>query len=131
MQGDYDAFGESITDDAELSICGFGALDGTWRGRDEVVAAARKNYGLLANQKPEIETMIWQGDCVAVLLRESGIFKSSGQAYSVRGVQWFTFANGKICLLYTSSGGHPNWVLYSDSVSTHSHSGSKSFWRSS
>jgi ketosteroid isomerase-like protein len=96
MQGDYDAFGESITDDAELSICGFGALDGTWRGRDEVVAAARKNYGLLANQKPEIETMIWQGDCVAVLLRESGIFKSSGQAYSVRGVQWFTFANGKI-----------------------------------
>jgi ketosteroid isomerase-like protein len=96
MQGDYDAFGESITDDAELSICGFGAMDGTWRGRDEVVAAARKNYGLLANQKPEIETMIWQGDCVAVLLRESGIFKSSGQAYSVRGVQWFTFANGKI-----------------------------------
>jgi ketosteroid isomerase-like protein len=96
MQGNYDAFGESITDDAELSICGFGALDGTWRGRDEVVTAARKNFGLLVSQKPEIESMISQGDCVAVLLRESGVFKSSGQAYSVRGVQWFTFADGKI-----------------------------------
>jgi hypothetical protein len=29
-------------------------------------------------------------------LRESGVLKSSGQAYSIRGVQWFTFADGKI-----------------------------------
>jgi ketosteroid isomerase-like protein len=96
IQGDFDAFGASITEDAELSVCGFGALDGTWRGRDEVVAATRRNFGLLANQKPQIESMISQGDRVAVLLRESGVFKSSGQAYSVRGVQWFTFSNGKI-----------------------------------
>jgi SnoaL-like domain len=46
--------------------------------------------------KPEIESIISQGDRVAVLLRESGVFKSSGQAYSVRGVQWFTCADGKI-----------------------------------
>ena len=37
-----------------------------------------------------------QGDRVAVLLRESGVLKSSGRAYSVRGVQWITFADGKI-----------------------------------
>jgi ketosteroid isomerase-like protein len=96
VQGDFDAFGESIADDAELSVCGFGPLDGTWRGRDEVVAATRRNFGLLANQKPQIEGMISQGDRVAVLLRESGVFKSNRQAYSVRGVQWFTFAEGKI-----------------------------------
>jgi hypothetical protein len=24
------------------------------------------------------------------------VFKSTGQAYSIRGVQWFTFAGGKI-----------------------------------
>jgi ketosteroid isomerase-like protein len=96
IQGNFDAFGEAITDDAELSICGFGALDGTWRGRDEVVAATRRNFGLLVSQKPEIESMISQGDRLAVLLRESGVFKSSGRAYSVRGVQWFTFAEGKI-----------------------------------
>jgi ketosteroid isomerase-like protein len=96
IQGNFEAFGDSVTDDVELSVCGFGSLDGAWRGRDEVVAATRRNFGLLANQKPEIEGIISQGDRVAVLLRESGVFKSSGQAYSVRGVQWFTFAGGKI-----------------------------------
>ena len=55
-----------------------------------------KTSAMLASQKPEIEGIISQGDRVAVLLRESGVFKSSGQAYSVRGVQWFTFADGKI-----------------------------------
>jgi ketosteroid isomerase-like protein len=96
IRGDFDAFGESITDDAELSVRGFGALDGTWRGRGEVVAATQRNFALLVSQRPEIESIISQGERVAVLLRESGIFKTSGQAYSVRGVQWFTFSDGKI-----------------------------------
>ncbi len=97
IRGDFDAFGRSVTDDVELSISGFGAsMDGTWRGRDEVVAASRKNFALVAEQKPEIESMISEGDRIAVLLRESGILKSNGAAYSVRGVQWFTFVEGKI-----------------------------------
>jgi ketosteroid isomerase-like protein len=96
IQGDFDAFGRSVTDDVELSIRGLGELDGSWRGRDAVVAATRQNFALLAEQKPEIESMIAQGDRIAVLLRETGVFKSNGQAYRVRGVQWFTFAGGKI-----------------------------------
>jgi ketosteroid isomerase-like protein len=96
IRGEFDLFGESLSDDVELHISGFGSLDGTWRGRHDVVAATRRNFGLVANQKPEIEAMISQGDTVAVLLRESGVMKSSGQTYSVRGVQWFTFADRKI-----------------------------------
>jgi ketosteroid isomerase-like protein len=96
VQGNFDAFGQSVTLDVELNITGFGALDGTWRGRDEVVAATRRNFALVAEQKPEIESMISEGDRIAVLLRESGVLKSTGQAYTVRGVQWFTFAEGKI-----------------------------------
>jgi ketosteroid isomerase-like protein len=96
IQGNFGGFSESVTEDVELNVCGFGPLDGTWRGRNEVVGATRKNFALVAGQQPEIEGMIRQGDCVAVLLRESGVFKSTGQAYSVRGVQWFTFADGKI-----------------------------------
>ena len=96
IRGDFDAFGESIADDAELSVSGFGPLDGSWHGRAEVVSATRRNFALLGNQKPEIESIISEGDRVAVLLRESGVFKSSGQGYSVRGVQWFTFSDGKI-----------------------------------
>jgi ketosteroid isomerase-like protein len=96
IRGDFDAFGELLTDDVELNVCGFGPLDGTWRGRDTVIAATRRNFGLLGNQKPEIDSMICQGNCIAVLLHESGVFKTSGEAYNVRGVQWFTFAGGKI-----------------------------------
>src|ERR1700681_3228914 len=72
IQGDFDAFGELVTDDIELAICGFPALDGTWRGREEVVAATRRNFAQLGDQKPEIESMISQGEQVAVLVRESG-----------------------------------------------------------
>jgi ketosteroid isomerase-like protein len=96
IQGNFDAFGQSVTEDVELNISGFGALDGSWSGREAVIAATRKNFALLGEQKPEIESMISEGDRIAVLLKEKGIFKSNGQAYSVRGVQWFTFANGKI-----------------------------------
>jgi ketosteroid isomerase-like protein len=96
MRADYDAFGRSVTDDVELSIRGMGAMDGSWRGRDEVVAAARNNFGMLADQNPEIESIISDGDRIAVLLRETGRYKASGETYTMRGVQWFTFANGKI-----------------------------------
>jgi hypothetical protein len=85
-----------MTDDVELNICGFPAIDGNWRGRIAVVAAARKNFAQIENQQPEIEAMISQGESIAVLLTESGVFKSTGQAYSIRGVQWFTFADDKI-----------------------------------
>jgi ketosteroid isomerase-like protein len=94
--GNFEVFSESVTDDVELNILGFTPMDGTWRGRNEVVEAVRKNFALVSDQRPEIEGMIAQGDSVAVLLRESGVFKSTGQAYSIRGVQWFTFADGKI-----------------------------------
>jgi ketosteroid isomerase-like protein len=96
VRGDFEAFGEWVTADVEMNIRGFGAMDGSWQGRDEVIAATRRNFAMLAEQKPEIESMILDGDRIAVLLRESGIFKSNGLAYNVRGVQWFTFEEGKI-----------------------------------
>ncbi|HEX5229755.1 MAG TPA: nuclear transport factor 2 family protein [Bryobacteraceae bacterium] len=96
IRGDFNAFGNAVTDDVELSIRGVDRLDGRWRGRAEVVAATRENFAMLAEQKPEIEDMIASENCIAVLLRERGVFKSDGRPYSVRGVQWFTFAGGKI-----------------------------------
>lgn len=78
IEGNFDAFGDSVTDDVELRISGFGSLDGNWRGRDAVIAAARSNFDQLHSQKPEIEGMLFQEDCVAVLLSESGVLKSSG-----------------------------------------------------
>jgi ketosteroid isomerase-like protein len=96
ISGDFDALNGSVTDDVALNICGFPPINGTWKGRGEVVAAVRKNYGQLESQQPTIESMISQGDSIAVLMRETGVLRSTGQAYSVRGVQWFTFAGGRI-----------------------------------
>jgi ketosteroid isomerase-like protein len=96
IQGNFEALGEAATDDVELNIFGFGPMHGTWRGRKEVVEATRRNFALLSGQQPEVESMLSQGDCIAVLLRETGVLKASGQAYSIRAVQWFTFLDGKI-----------------------------------
>ena len=96
INGDFKALGELMTDDVVLNIAGFPAFDGNWRGRDDVVAAARKNYAQIENQRPEIEFILSQGDSIVVLLQESGVLKSTGEAYSIRCVQWFTFADGKI-----------------------------------
>ena len=74
--------GNSMSEDVELNICGFGPMDGNWRGRKAMVEATRKNFASLASQRPEIESIICQGDCAAVLLRETGVLKATGQAYS-------------------------------------------------
>jgi ketosteroid isomerase-like protein len=96
IRGDFDAFGEWVTDDVEFNLSGFGPMEGSWRGRTEVVAATRRNFALVDAQQPEVDGMISQGDSAAILLRESGKLKSTGETYRIRGVQWFTFANGKI-----------------------------------
>jgi ketosteroid isomerase-like protein len=72
------------------------AVDGNWRGRGDVIGAAKRNYARLESQQPSIEALISQGDSVAVLMHERGKIKSSGEAYRMRAVQWFTFADGKI-----------------------------------
>jgi ketosteroid isomerase-like protein len=96
IRGDFDSFGQWVTDDVELHIAGFGPLDGTWRGRNDVVAATRKNFAQIESQQPVIEGLISQGDSVAVLVREKGVLKTTGQTYTLRALQWFTFADGKI-----------------------------------
>lgn len=96
VQGNFEALGESLTEDVELHIHGFGAMDGDWLGRNDVVAAVRKNFALVASQQPAIERIVSQGDSIVVLLAETGVLKASGQAYSIRAVQWFTFHQGKI-----------------------------------
>lgn len=96
VRGDYEAFGNMTTDDVELSIKGFEEINGFWKGREEVVAATRRNFRLLSSQEPEIQGMIAQGNCIALLLEEAGVVRSTGEPYRVRGVQWITFDDGKI-----------------------------------
>src|SRR5271156_5024229 len=65
IAGDFDAFGDAVAEDVEFNLHGFAHLDGTWRGRKDVVAATRRNFAEVECQQPEIEGTISQGDCVA------------------------------------------------------------------
>jgi ketosteroid isomerase-like protein len=80
IKGDFEAIGEFMTDDVELNICGFRAIDGIWRGRDDVVTAARKNYAQLDSQQPAIEGMISQGDSVGRIA--TGAMNSCGLVFA-------------------------------------------------
>ena len=95
-RGDFELFGEYLTDDVELDIRGMGPMDGVWRGRKDVVEAARTNFGNIDEQKPEIEAIAGQGNVTAVLFSEKGVLKPDGREYKLRAVQWFTFVDGRV-----------------------------------
>jgi ketosteroid isomerase-like protein len=96
VKGDYEPLHHAAADEIELCICGFEPLSGKWRGRKEVIEATKANFGRVENQKPVVEGFISGRDCVAVLMHEKGVVCGTGEHYSVRVVQWVTFANGKI-----------------------------------
>jgi ketosteroid isomerase-like protein len=51
---------------------------------------------LIEDQKPEILSLVAQGDQVAVVARERGQVKATGAHYDIRWLQLFTFHGGKI-----------------------------------
>jgi len=73
IRGDFDAFGELVTEDVELSICGFG----TWRGRNDVIAATRKNFAEVDRQQPQIESIVRHGNNIAARERCVQVERSS------------------------------------------------------
>jgi ketosteroid isomerase-like protein len=96
IQADLDQLAGLVTEDVELRISGFAPFNGAWRGREEMVTAIRNNLNAVEDQKPQIDSLLSQGDDIVVLLSESGIVRSDGQPYKIRGVQWFTFLDGKL-----------------------------------
>ncbi len=97
-RGDFDALVDLCRDDVVLDIAGPPSIPfvGVWKGRDEVVAAIRRNFAMLESQRPEIESLSAQGEHVVVILRERGRIVATGADYSVRGAQVFTFEDGKL-----------------------------------
>ncbi len=92
-----------FTEDAELHIHGFAPIAGSWYGRENVVAAADRNFDKLRQQTPHVEAMIEQGEHIALFVRETGLVQETSppgredsRDYDVRGVIWWTFRDGKL-----------------------------------
>jgi ketosteroid isomerase-like protein len=90
-----------FADDVQFEIYGPKELPftGKWRGRDEVATALAKNFALLADQRPEIQHLVAQGDTVVLFARESGRFLPTNKPYDIHFVQLFQFRDGKVVLV--------------------------------
>ena len=99
ISGDFEGgFAAGLADDVVLEIHGPPGLPlaGTWQGPQAVAEATRRNFSLLAEQQPEITSVVAQGDTVIVLGRERGRFVATGRPYEVAFVHEFTFRGGKV-----------------------------------
>ena len=95
-KGDAEAVLGMLAPDATLTIDGFLDMDGHWEGAENVLAAAGRNFAKVEAQQVSIEQVCAQGDQVAILFRELGHYRPTGEAYDARAVQWFRIADGRI-----------------------------------
>ncbi|MEW4568727.1 nuclear transport factor 2 family protein [Tautonia sp. JC769] len=101
IRGDFGAMGELMTEDVCLDIDApsIPAFHGVTRGKAEVLAAVERNFGQVGEQAPEIREVVVRGDTVVVLSRESGRMKTADQPYLLSWLQFFTFREGRLCLV--------------------------------
>ncbi len=97
-RGDLEAFLETIADDIDMEIVGppGAPMVGRWRGRDQVVEAVCQNFGQVEDQRPEIRTVVAQGDTVMIMARERGRFRHTKREYETHWVQVLTFRDGRV-----------------------------------
>lgn len=95
-KNDLAALPPYLTDDVQLHIHGFQAVNGSWTGRDNVIAAIGTNFAKIVDQKPTIQALIHQENHIAMLLQETGYLHETGIEYEAQGVLWFTFRDARI-----------------------------------
>jgi ketosteroid isomerase-like protein len=100
-RGDFPAAIAAMTDDIELQIFGTAEFDFIRQatGPTALLAAMQANYAKMEDQRPEIISLIAQGNTVAVLMREQGRYRPTGKPYDLRGVQLFEFRDGQVARL--------------------------------
>jgi ketosteroid isomerase-like protein len=92
----FDGIEPHLADDVEMDVHGFPIMNGSWSGKAEVLAALRRNFSLVTEQRPHILEMVEAGDIIAVRFEEGGRLEESRALYAVRGIQWFRFSDGKL-----------------------------------
>jgi uncharacterized protein len=97
-RGDLAAFLEMLAEDVEMEFVGSprGLFAGRWRGREEAARALGDNFAQVEEQRPEVHTVVAQGDVVVVVAHEHGRFRRTGLPYETHWVQIFTFRDGKV-----------------------------------
>src|SRR5215204_2351016 len=71
-RSDFPAFVNHLSEDIELEILGPVELPfvGHWHGRAPVVEALIRNFSFFENQRPQLESVVAQGDSIVITARE-------------------------------------------------------------
>ena len=94
--GDFDSLRQHLAHDVELHIHGFPSMDCAEKGCSSVISRIKSNFAQVFDQKPQVEAFIHSGDSAAMLFRETGIHRLTGQPYDCRVVIWYTFEHDKL-----------------------------------
>lgn len=92
----FDAIEPHLAADVEMDVHGFPIMNGSWSGKEEVLAALRRNFSLVTEQRPRILEMVEADNLIAVRFEEGGRLVDNRALYAVRGIQWFRFEDGKL-----------------------------------
>lgn len=98
---DLAAVNEMLAADVRLEILGSEELPFIRRadGRAEMLEAIRQNFAAVAEQAPNIEAVIAQGDTVVIMLAEEGMVRETGRRYQITGMQRFVVRDEKVALV--------------------------------
>ncbi len=96
--GDLEGFAQEIDPEMELDIhCpDFFPWIRHAKGTEEVLAAVRQNFGVLAEQVPVVTSVVAQGDTVDIHAEETGLIHTTGTRYRISGLLQYKLRDGKV-----------------------------------
>jgi ketosteroid isomerase-like protein len=83
--GNFEALTEIFADDITMEIVGSDSMPMTCRvqGLPQVIETTQNNFAQVEEQRPEILSVVAQGNTVVVIGREQGRFRPTGRNYDV------------------------------------------------
>ena len=94
---DFEALHALLAEDVTFEIVGSGGpMAARAQGRERVVEAARGNFAQLEEQRPEILSVVAQGDTVVVVGQERGRYRPTGREYELHWAHEYKLRGGKV-----------------------------------
>lgn len=97
-RGDFAGAAEALTEDVTFEISGPPSFEFVRRarGRKAALDAMVENFSKVEDQKPEVLSLVAQGNAIVVIARERGRLLATGTEYDLHWTQLFEFRDGLV-----------------------------------
>ena len=104
--GEFEAVVALMSEDVQLDIEGPGPVEFVRqvRGRQQMASVLRHNFATVADQQPEAQQVLAQGNMVSVFGYERGWMRADQRTYEVHWVHVFQFENGQVVRIHQTIG---------------------------